>query len=813
MKNFSKNFRENLREVREINAIISYYENDKYLILATESEENLTTENSDFIVTQNLKNNLSGESIIRINPSFNVDLFKSVCKSLEAEIKNKIPINTKINVRVGVKVNGKYEYLDYGNYFVRECSYQADSQTYLIIAYDKMYQSMISYDDNDANITYPISIKNLLIKICNYLKWDYNFDTFVNQNKIINKDLFKGQGLTYRDILDNISQVIVGNLMFDDKDNLIVKYINNPSENDIEVNEHDLRNINVEITEKYGIVNALLITTNGNVVLNNKSDNTSIQKNGKTELKINDNYILINNSDDFINDMFDKINGLEYYIYDVDTIGILVLDPLDRFNIKINDTTYSTLMLNDDTQIDTGIIEKCYVDKPELNVSEYKPTNANENKLNNAIISLNKANAEIVMKVTSDGKLAQVRLDGNASDGSVVEIQADNINMKGVVTAINNGTTTIDGDKITTGTITANQVSGDIITTTNFSAQNINANKITSGTLSTDRLESKVITTDNFSAQNINADKITAGTLSAASVKLKNVSLTPTSSKIGGWTINASQLLSANSTGNSTINSNGEIYFYPTKGGILALNNAFRCKAPSGIAIYNDKPNYGTSDTINAGISIMGDSGNVTIGNRSSAYGVNIRSYISSSTVADMTNGGLLLAAANDIKLHSNNNNIYMDAVNGAVWAHGNGLSNSKVKTDAGSSSSRNVKTNFKKFNQDKYDKALSLLNKMNLYDYDYKYNIYKNPHQYGFIIDELEQLDETKDFFEFEEYNATVDGEKIDFSGTQKGTQLKTKNYDSDVLDKYMLTCIKALLNKVEVLENKIKEMEGSKC
>ena len=76
MKKFSKNFRENLREVREINAIISYYENDKYLMLATESEENLTTENSDFIVTQNLKNNFSGESIIRINPSFNVDLFK-----------------------------------------------------------------------------------------------------------------------------------------------------------------------------------------------------------------------------------------------------------------------------------------------------------------------------------------------------------------------------------------------------------------------------------------------------------------------------------------------------------------------------------------------------------------------------------------------------------------------------------------------------------------------------------------------------------------------------------------------------------------
>ena len=544
-----------------------------------------------------------------------------------------------------------------------------------------------------------------------------------------------------------------------------------------------------------------------------RKDQNLIKKHGENWLKIYD-YAFAYSSEkceQLVDAIFNQVKGFGYSSFETNYSfkPYLQLGDEIKFRNKKGDLVKSIIL-----RIESNYDEIKLSAPSIINASvEYDLPETEEELVKGAIISVNKANAEIVMKVTGDGKLAQVRLDGNASDGSIVEIQADNINMKGVVTAINNGTTTIDGDKITTGTITANQVSSDIITTTNFSAQNINASKITSGTLSTDRLESKVITTNNFSAQNINADKITAGTLSAANVSLKNVSLTPTSSKIGGWTINASQLLSANSTGNSTINSNGEIYFYPTKGGILALNNAFRCKAPSGIAIYNDKPNYGASDTINAGISIMGDSGNVTIGNRSSAYGVNIRSYISSSTVADMTNGGLLLAAANDIKLHSNNNNIYMDAINGAIWAHGNSLSNSKVKTDAGSSSSRNVKTNFKKFNQDKYDKALSLLNKMNLYDYDYKYNIYKNPHQYGFIIDELEQLEETKDFFEFEEYNATIKDDKIDFSGAMEGEHLKTKNYDSDVLDKYLLTCIKALLNKVEVLENKINEMEESKC
>ena len=74
-----------------------------------------------------------------------------------------------------------------------------------------------------------------------------------------------------------------------------------------------------------------------------------------------------------------------------------------------------------------------------------------------------------------------------------------------------------------------------------------------------------------------------------------------------------------------------------------------------------------------------------------------------------------------------------------------------------------------------------------------------------------MEQLEETKDFFEFEEYNATFKDNKIDFSGTMNGEHLKTKNYDSDVLDKYLLTCIKALQDKVEKLENEIKEMKAN--
>lgn len=74
-----------------------------------------------------------------------------------------------------------------------------------------------------------------------------------------------------------------------------------------------------------------------------------------------------------------------------------------------------------------------------------------------------------------------------------VLIDASKINIKGVVKLINNGSTTIDGNKITTGTITSTQVSTDIITTTNFSAQKINADNITTGSLNADRISGGTI--------------------------------------------------------------------------------------------------------------------------------------------------------------------------------------------------------------------------------------------------------------------------------------------------------------------------------
>lgn len=385
-------------------------------------------------------------------------------------------------------------------------------------------------------------------------------------------------------------------------------------------------------------------------------------------------------------------------------------------------------------------------------------------------------NLEVSKKVGKNEVISSINLTSEAAT-----IQASKVNINGVINAVNNNTTTtINGNKITTGSITASQIQ--------------------TGTITADKVASDVITTNNFSAQTINADNIKAGTLSASSISLKGTQLSPTYSKVGGWTVNDSEL----SSGNSTIKSNGVVGFYPQvqNGGILALNDGFRCKAPNGVAIYNTHTGYGNSTSVDNGIHLCADVGNLDLMTEHSSCGVNIRSYCSPSSISNAGSRSIRLAAGQ---------NIAMYAVGGYCYAEGNGVASAKIKTDKGSASSKNVKKNLKKFNDKKYDSAINILKNMDLYEYDYKYDLYKDRHQYGFLIDELEKLDRNE-FFNFEEEEAIVKGEHLDFNlenKTKKDKTIKVKKYDSDVLDKYLLTVVKALLNKIEILENKVEKME----
>ena len=167
---------------------------------------------------------LEKEDLFSITPITNSTLLKTVMKEVDFESKKQIGIGQEVNVKSGVKVNGEYEYIDYGNYSVYKSEYKAETDTYSHICYDKTLKTMIDYTPLD--ITYPINLReyiNAIATKCGLEFADKN-STFANYNTSINEDHFSNGNYTFRDVLDYIAQLVGGWLCINDNDELEIRY-------------------------------------------------------------------------------------------------------------------------------------------------------------------------------------------------------------------------------------------------------------------------------------------------------------------------------------------------------------------------------------------------------------------------------------------------------------------------------------------------------------------------------------------------------------------------------------------------------------
>ena len=185
------------------------------------------------------------EEIMSITPHYKADILKSVMKQLDLELTVDIPLNTVINCQIGILVNGDYEMINYGNYVVYNSEKQEDTKTYRITCYDKMLYSMKQNEDLD--ITYPITIKNYLIALGNKIGLSVASGTFYNQDLQIPSELYLGQEYTYRDILDEIAQATGSIICLNVNDEIVVKY---PTLTNDTIDEDYLKDINVDFRTK-----------------------------------------------------------------------------------------------------------------------------------------------------------------------------------------------------------------------------------------------------------------------------------------------------------------------------------------------------------------------------------------------------------------------------------------------------------------------------------------------------------------------------------------------------------------------------------
>lgn len=389
---------------------------------------------------------IDSEQINSVTPHFEGDILKSVMKVIEIDSNINIPKNTVLNYKYGLLVNGQFEYLDFGNYIVRSSEKQEDYNSYKIVAYDKLLFSMVNYDDifKLNPISYPITINKFINLIAEKigLKFKNKDTSFSNYNRQITKELYLNQGYTIRDVLDELAQVVAGTICISEDDELEIRYIKETKD---VIDEEYLKDINVNFGQKYGPVNSIVLSRSADSDTVYLRDEESIEKNGLCEIKISDNQIMNwNDRADYLPDILNRLNGLEYYINDFTSTGIVYYDLCDRYTVKIGENNYSCVMLNDEIDVTQGLQELIHTDLPEKSETDYTKSDKTDRKINQTYLIVDKQNQEITALVSKtddlNTKTSQLRLDVDKIEGQISDI-ADI-------------TTTVEG----TGTLTVNNI-------------------------------------------------------------------------------------------------------------------------------------------------------------------------------------------------------------------------------------------------------------------------------------------------------------------------------------------------------------------
>jgi len=348
--------------------------------------------------------------LFSVTPLFEGNILKSIMKQLDVETSQNIPEGTQINYQLGIKVSGNYEYLDYGNYIVYKNEVLEDKKRYKLTCYDKMLYAM---KQNEAlGITYPITIKNYLTALATKIGLTVKNSSFNNESIQIPDERYVGLEYTYRDILDEIAQATGSIIVINEDDQIEVKYPNNTGDN---LDERFLRDINVKFGQKYGPINAVVLSRSGgsdNIYLR---DEESVSQNGLCELKIEDNQLMnFNDRDQYLQGLLSAVDGLYFYINDFKSTGICYLEPADLYNITIDNQEYQCLMLNDEINITGGIEELIHTDMPEESITDYSKADKTDRRINQTYLIVDKQNQQINALISNvgeqDEKIAELTL-------------------------------------------------------------------------------------------------------------------------------------------------------------------------------------------------------------------------------------------------------------------------------------------------------------------------------------------------------------------------------------------------------------------
>ena len=353
--------------------------------------------------------------------SFDGNLFKTTMKQIEITVKNAKELKGKnVNFQYGLRTNNDFEYINLGDYYIKDVDDDKGKKELVVTGYDKMIHFMKTFKQSELQLTYPCKMLTLIQKMCEVCGVELYSTNFFNANLDVNEDYFTAQELTYRDVLEKVAESTLTTIFIKDNKLYLHKLADNPVE---KLDASYLTGLTVK--EKFGPVNALVLGR-GDVEDNVEAkDDTSIAQNGRCEIRFDENEFVEYQREQVIDEMFEQIKGLEYYAFESSDVGVMWLEPCDLIEVEDNEeSTYETIYLKTNITINTGISSDIEADILAETNTEYKVT-TKEEKRTLKVERLAKKNEGLILDVIEEQtetsqKLTQVE---QTVDGITQKVQ------------------------------------------------------------------------------------------------------------------------------------------------------------------------------------------------------------------------------------------------------------------------------------------------------------------------------------------------------------------------------------------------------
>ena len=333
--------------------------------------------------------------------SFKLSCDTSMCKTAMRKLEGKYLgehnlLGQWVHVGFGVKLpNGTFEYLDYGSFLVTEITTVKDTGVTTIVGYDKMINSMTQYSKLD--VEYPISLYEYTDLLCNKCGLILGNETFTHAEWSITQELWENiNGITYRDILVQIAQVTASTCIISNDDKVYFKPIYNTEET---LTYDNMKKLKLE--PMYGEINSVVLSRTPQEDNIYMRDDESIQINGLTEYKIENNEIIDKDRDNAMIPIYNALHGISYYPFETTTEGLGWYEIADNFDI-INDTgdVFNTSLFNFSITIDGGIKEILKTVADTKTQTQYQYATTIGKRVKNTEIVVNKQEQYINQLVT-----------------------------------------------------------------------------------------------------------------------------------------------------------------------------------------------------------------------------------------------------------------------------------------------------------------------------------------------------------------------------------------------------------------------------